>query len=143
MINTEEGRQHQKQAGRGREAKSKMQTSQIWHVQMQIYFFCTKEGASSFIPFKGFAKSSSSSHLDRHGLSGDAQTDRLYFGHAHTHIIESPSNRLILFLKCNFYYEFFTPYYLIFLFINLWTTNFEIWRSVYAIYYELNLLCHG
>ena len=99
---------------------------------MQI-FFCAKEGAFSFVPFKGFAKSSSSSHLDRHGLSGDAQTDRLYFGHAHTHIIESPSNRLILFLKCNFHHEF----------VNLWTTNFEIWRSVHAIYYELNLLCHG
>ena len=41
-----------------------------------FFFFCTKEGASSFVPFKGFAKSSSSSHLDRHGLSGDAQTDR-------------------------------------------------------------------
>ena len=121
----------------GREAKSKRQTNikpTRYGMFKCKFFFCTKEGAFSFVPFKGFAKSSSSSHLDRHGL---------YFGHAHTHIIESPSNRLILFLKCNFHHEFFTPYYLIFLFNNLWTTNFEIWRSVHAIYYELNLLCHG
>ena len=51
MINTEEGRQHQKQAGRGREAKTKMQTSQIWHVQMQIYFFLHKGRGLKFYTF--------------------------------------------------------------------------------------------